>query len=1165
MQKFAAACLLFTLFALNLSAQCPVTNITGNFSPANGDSLSGVYNITGNFTLGPGVTVHVRPVSSNGCGSLEINAAGNVFIAGVINANGAGNVGGLLGAAGLANNINNIEACSSPTDQCGDIIPFGGGAGGSAFGSGAGLAGLVGQNGSGRKNRCLNFGDEGGRAGGGGGAGAGAGGTYGGAGTAGAAGGNGSVPSMSTSDVTCTSIAIALGTGSAGGAAGIVFGTANGTDIALGAGGAGAGGGGRGRFPGTAGGAGGRGGGMVKIVAGGTFTFSGTINADGTNGINGGNGGNAGSSSRCCSDACQGVDEFTHTGAGGGGGGGGGGSGGGVLLESTGAATITGTINARGGTGAPGGIGGNGFNLNQNCLFGNSNANAGPGGAAGFGGGGGGGRIKVFFNPCASGNNVAPTMTVTGGTGNSGPAAVGTTFTGAQNGLALGAATPALQTVCFNGDPGNLNSLPATGGLNGYAYQWQSQANCTGLWANIPGATTLNFDPPAGIQDTTCYRLRVASGGCTAFSDTLRVDVLPALSVPVSPVGPVVACLGDSVPLTTSGGNGATYQWYYNGSLISTATDSFYIATATGSYTVLVSYPSGCDALSSPVVTTFSPPPSAFAVALGDTVYCPGLPLDLLAVGNGSFQWLLNGAAIPGATNAHLFASLAGNYSVAVTLPGGCTSVSDSIAIRAGAVPVANLISSGATHFCSGDSVLLAGTGGGSYAWLVDGQTLTGVTDSTFYAMMTGNYQLIAQSTDGCADTSNAISVLVDPTPIATITPAGIPVTCLGDSLVFYASGGGTYQWFYNGNLLPDTTAYYHAGLQGDYTVAVTSSAGCADTSVTFAFTYFPPIATSVVVIGNPYICPGDSVDLLGIGVGAVGWQWAQNDTLIPGANSSGFTATEPGAYTAFTTDLHGCTYSSALVLVYPGQDPDAAVTLVGDEPACSGDVILLIGSGGNDYTWYRDGQLISGNTDSTLLVTQAGDYQVVAETGCGTDTSDVIAVQYGNNPIAGLEYDNYPESYVQFRDQSISAAQWLWSFGDGSSNSTSQNPLHQYPNPGEYPVTLIVWDAFGCSDTISLLAIVTDPDFFIPNVFSPNADGINDFAQTNFRKLTAFTFTIYDRWGRKIWETSVQDEWWDGKYGGQPCPEGVYFYVLMGDLPQDREADLRGPLTLVR
>jgi gliding motility-associated-like protein len=251
--------------------------------------------------------------------------------------------------------------------------------------------------------------------------------------------------------------------------------------------------------------------------------------------------------------------------------------------------------------------------------------------------------------------------------------------------------------------------------------------------------------------------------------------------------------------------------------------------------------------------------------------------------------------------------------------------------------------------------------------------------------------------------------------------------------------------------------------------------------------------------------------------------------------------------------------------MVYPGQDPDAELQLFGDVPACPGVRLLLVGSGGGTYAWLRDSVLLPGATDSTLFVTVGGDYYLIVETGCGADTSQAIAVTYGNGPTAGLQWYNYPLSLVQFRDQSISASQWLWIFGDGSGASTLQNPEHQYPNPGEYAVTLIVHDIYGCADTLSMIVSVTDPDFFIPNVFSPNADGINDVAMTNFKKLLDFEFSIYDRWGHKIWQTDVQDTWWDGNIGGNAAPDGVYYYYLKGSLPQEREAEQRGPLTLMR
>lgn len=1147
-------------------AQCATTNVTGNLSPLNGDTLSGTYNITGNFTIGPGVTVYVRPWGMNGCGKLEIYAGGNINIQGTINADGAGFLGGTGGAAGFSNNAVFIEQCSSPTDQCGDIFTFGGSAGLVGAGPGGGLAGVVGVNGGGRKNRCLNFGDEGGRAGGAGGAGGGGGGSYGGLGTGGGSGGNASIPTMSTADVTCTSNPIVAGNGGLGGAATATNGTTIGPDIDLGTGGGGAGGGGRGRFLGTAGAIGGAGGGMVKLVSNGTMSVSGSISANGMNGGAGGVGGGAGASIRCCTDACPGVDEYTHTGSGGSGAGGGGGSGGGILLDANGVANITGTFSVRGGNGGAGGIAINGYTMNQNCLLGNSSASAPAGGAGQQGGAGGGGRIKVFSNQCVAGNNISPITQLNGGNGNLGPAASGVLGTSNLNSaLVPSAAVPASQSICFNGDPSVLTSLAATGGIGSYSYQWQMQPNCTGAWQNIPGATTLSYDPPSGLQVTTCYRLEITSGTCVDFSSTLTVIVSASQVASVTPAGPIAGCVGDTTVLTTSGGSGATYQWYFNGSPIVAATDSFYATTATGSYMVEIIYGGGCNAFSAPIVASYLPAPSAFAVALQDTILCPGETVLMTGLGGGTYQWLLNGVPISGATSANFGAVQAGVYAVEVTVPGGCVSTSAPITITAGAVPSASLAASGATQFCEGDSVLLNAGGGQSYQWLLNGQLIPNANSSNYFALQTGDYEVIAIGPDGCADTSALVAVIADPAPIALLSSVGNPITCVGDTVLFFASGGTSFEWLFNGQPIGNTNAYLAAGTQGDYSVVVGNGSGCTDTSAVFAFSFFPPISVSISANGANYVCQGDSLPLNANGPGATGWMWYRNDTLISGANSSTYIASSAGAYTAVAIDQYGCEYHSAFQMVYPGESPHASLAVFGQSSLCGLDSIPLIASGGDNYEWFMNGATIYSGVDSIIWVNQAGDYQVAASSGCGVDTSAILTVNIANGPQAGFEYENHPQSEVQFRDMSISGASWFWNFGDGSGNSSLQNPLHQFPNPGTYSVTMITFDAQGCSDTITLSVIVTDPDFFIPNVFSPNGDGINDFAQTNFSKLKVFEFSIYDRWGKLVFVTDTQDTWWDGFVNGNAAPDGVYFYYLKGEFFNDRSVKEKGNLSLLR
>jgi len=77
------------------------------------------------------------------------------------------------------------------------------------------------------------------------------------------------------------------------------------------------------------------------------------------------------------------------------------------------------------------------------------------------------------------------------------------------------------QTICSGAIPAQLTGSSPTGGVGNYTYQWQQQANCTGAWTNISGATSANYSPPALTQNT-CYRRMVTDNLCgIAYSMTV--------------------------------------------------------------------------------------------------------------------------------------------------------------------------------------------------------------------------------------------------------------------------------------------------------------------------------------------------------------------------------------------------------------------------------------------------------------------------------------------------------------------------------------------------------------------------------------------------------------------------------------------------------------------
>ena len=417
---FLAICLI--VFKTNFTySQCAVTNVPGDFTITSSIILSGTYSITGKFVVPTGVTVFVNKHSSNSCGKLIIYAK-SAIINGLINADDAGYAGGLGGVGGtsvtsITGDQISLTGCSNK-DNTGQVTVEGGKQGVAGTGPGAGLAGTVGQNGSGPKQQCLNTNDEAGMIGSGGGGGGGAGGSYGGKGGNAGAGGNGTSSFTVNSGINVsTGFPVVFGSGGTGGVSGSNYGTSNLNDIDLGSGGAGAGGGARSFVQGGNGVKGGNGGGMVKIVVQDTLIIAGTISANGSSGLGGGLGGDGGVTAKCCSDGCDDCGEANLSCGAGGGSGSGGGSGGGIYLESGSKVNITGNLSASGGNGGTGGLKGNGVSCSYSSFGCGSQAiTSGNGNNGNSGGGAGGGRIKIIVPTCVQ-NTISPTTAVTGGTG----------------------------------------------------------------------------------------------------------------------------------------------------------------------------------------------------------------------------------------------------------------------------------------------------------------------------------------------------------------------------------------------------------------------------------------------------------------------------------------------------------------------------------------------------------------------------------------------------------------------------------------------------------------------------------------------------------------------------------------------------------------------------
>jgi len=142
----------------------------------------------------------------------------------------------------------------------------------------------------------------------------------------------------------------------------------------------------------------------------------------------------------------------------------------------------------------------------------------------------------------------------------------------------------------------------------------------------------------------------------------------------------------------------------------------------------------------------------------------------------------------------------------------------------------------------------------------------------------------------------------------------------------------------------------------------------------------------------------------------------------------------------------------------------------------------------------------------------------------------------------------------VTFTDKSVRAVTYLWEFGDDSVSVLSTPKPHTYFIPKDYSVKLTVESALHCIDSVRFDKIVVDKSKLgIPNVFTPNEDGINDKFMVNKSSLRYISIVIFSRNGTKVYdfygEGQILKEWdgWDGNVGNSSAKasSGVYFYII--------------------
>jgi gliding motility-associated-like protein len=231
----------------------------------------------------------------------------------------------------------------------------------------------------------------------------------------------------------------------------------------------------------------------------------------------------------------------------------------------------------------------------------------------------------------------------------------------------------------------------------------------------------------------------------------------------------------------------------------------------------------------------------------------------------------------------------------------------------------------------------------------------------------------------------------------------------------------------------------------------------------------------------------------------------------------------------------------------------------------------------GSQFIWdFGDGSSASNDLNPSHLYPVPGSYTItLIAIDSGTcnivDTTRYTITVFGK-PAADFmaspqpPVTNMPISFTNL--SSPDAVRFKWLFGDGDSLiTTSRNVVsHEYNATKTYTACLIAFNQANCPDTVcKQVQTLIEPAVDVPNAFTPGKNGENSTVYVRGFGIAKMKFTIWARWGEKVFETNSKKVGWDGTYKGKLLPMDVYAYTLDVEFSDGTKTTKTGDITLIR
>ncbi len=716
------------------------------------------------------------------------------------------------------------------------------------------------------------------------------------------------------------------------------------------------------------------------------------------------------------------------------------------------------------------------------------------------------------------------------------------------------------------------------------------------LYANNPGANYLwqDFTTADSMVVTTSgtYSVQVFND-CFQVTDTIVVTVNaspPQVDLPAL----LNLCQGQSITLDALV-SGVTYLWNDN------SQNQQLVVNTPGAYSVTVSNACGTD-VDTTIITDGGPAP---AVDLGsDVQLCAGDNVLLSPVFSNVDTWLWqDGSTLPtyNITNAG---------TIIVEVNNACGNSFDTL--QASLLPATPPLDLGAdTALCAGESFVLSiNTPGVTIAWpdgssgaiynvsgtglvyasitnscgssfdtiqvnalpdvpvldlgidqsLCPGEIISvtpGITNVQYLWQdgSTGNsYQstqeetIILTITNACGSSTDTLELTVSTQGPQLDLGPDIQV-CSGESVTIQSGISGViYQW-QDGSAGPDFTTTQ----SGIFFLAVNNNCGSATDTIVVDISGVPP---TPVLSSDTTLCEGISLLLMSTADAETSIEW-QN-----GSSAPTFTVTVAGVYTLSESNRCGDAADTITVAYLDAPDP---FTLGPDTTLCPGETLTLNAPSTTYTIMWQD-----GSDQASIVANQAATYALQISNECGTESDELVLDYDTSVPQLNLapSISWCPGDIVTLDATQPFPATYIWSTG-------ATTPSIQIVTPGVYTIDVATPCSIVSMDVDVFVGDCIEPDvhneIYIPNVFSPNDDGINDVFALSFGsdlQVTAMTGSIFDRWGNLVYSSEAIPFHWNGLFADELLMPGVYVYLIRCTYLQgsiEREEVFAGDVTLVR